>query len=494
MSPLVAETVAHRTGAVSAGEEPARPDESLLDHTQLAAGLGSPELPIRRWPERRIIVLACATVVLIGAFAASMVSENALDELAVLYTVPAVLAGLELGVPGGVGVAAIALLLLLAASGSHSELGAPGLAASGTVFVIAGALAGRFSERMRAAQYRQGRLLNSGLRLARLEDIDALPTVLANELQQALDLTSVEVQLHGAPTVAAGGPAGKTLRVPISAHGIDFGCLTLGLPAGRSFSPEDRAVAAKLALQAGVAADNQRLLASERERAALHGELERARGRLADHLRNVSQILDSQEAERREIARQLHEQAAQAIAGVLFGLQVLERDLDQELTRKQLEEVCEVARDTLADVRQLAVNVRPPSLDDLGLQAALEGIAEREATRRGLPITLHCDHCPPGLATELETCAYHVVQDAIQALDGSLIVRVNVDHDRDKLRINVGGPRIDRDEQVLAKLATARARVDLIGGTLQTNSTGTDGTDIVAELPLDATPDTKEPR
>ena len=80
------------------------------------------------------MVLAVAMVLLIGAFAGSMVSENALDELVVLYAVPVMLAGLEPGVRGGAGAAALALGLLLVASGRHSELGAPGLAASGAVF------------------------------------------------------------------------------------------------------------------------------------------------------------------------------------------------------------------------------------------------------------------------------------------------------------------------------------------------------------------------
>jgi signal transduction histidine kinase len=187
------------------------------------------------------------------------------------------------------------------------------------------------------------------------------------------------VLLRRATAAVVGIVAGVTLRVPISAHGVSFGSLTLGQPPGRSFTPEDRVVAEKLALQAGVAAENQRLLASELERAKLHAELEHTRGRLASHLRNVSHILDSQEAERSEIARHLHEQAAQAMAGVLMGLHVLERNLDQDVTRKQLEEVSDVARGTLADLRRLAVSVRPPSLNDLGLQTALEGIAEREA-------------------------------------------------------------------------------------------------------------------
>ena len=137
--------------------------------------LSATEFPVRRWPERRIVVLAAASLLGIGVFAASMVSANALDQLSVLYVLPVMLIGLELGASGGAGAAAVAFVLLFAASRSHPELGAPGLAASGTVFLAAGALAGRFSERMRAGHRQQERLLASGLRLARLEDHDTLP-------------------------------------------------------------------------------------------------------------------------------------------------------------------------------------------------------------------------------------------------------------------------------------------------------------------------------
>lgn len=430
------------------------------------------------------MVLALAALLFIAAFAASMLSARHADELGVLYVLPVMLIGLELGVRGGAGGAAIAVALLLIESARYSEPTPVGVAASTCVLLITGLLAGRFGERMRDGRTRQERLLASGLRLARLENLDALPAVLAEELELVLDVASVKVQLRDMPTIEIGRPEDETLRVPISAHNIDVGTLTLGLTAGRSFSPEDRVVAAKLALQAGVAADNQRLLAFERERAALHAELERARTRLASQLRNVSQVLDSEEAERREIARQLHEQAAQAMAGVLFGLQLLERDLDRESTRKQLEEVRSIARTTLVELRRLALSVRPPSLDDLGLTTALETIAEREGSHGARRITVHCGRYPRDLAPELESCAYHVVEDAIQDLDGSLSVRLSADDDRDTLRIELSGHPIYQHEQLLDRLATARARVELIGGTLQASSQTSDRTDIVAELPL----------
>lgn len=459
------------------GFQPGRRDQGATDPRRPA------RLPVRRWPERRVVVLVVAGLLVIGAFAASILSETALDELAVLYAVPVILAGLELGVVGGVAGAVLAFLLLLAASGRHSELEAVGLAACGTVFLLAGALAGRFSERMRASQRRQQGLLDSGLRLARLETLEALPLLLADEVQRTLAVSSVRVQLEDAPGVEVGRPAGERLVVPIEARGIRFGSLTLFAPTRHRFTPEDRVVANQLALQAAVAADNERLLASERERAALRVELEQTRERFASHLRDVGEILDSEEAERSKAARQLHEVFAQDMASLLMALQVLTNGLDQEMSRKQLQDVRGVARDTLVGLRELALSLRPSSLDERGLEAALEGVVAREHAASSRQITLAYD-CPCELTPEVKTSAYRLVHDAIRTSSGALTVQLKADDASDKLRIKISGG--STDPELLGKLAGARARIVLIGGTLQSSTNGS--TTIIAELPCSARP------
>jgi signal transduction histidine kinase len=430
---------------------------------------GAASLLVRRWPERRIVVLTTATLLLLGVFFGSLLSSAPPAAFAVVYVLPVMLIGLELGTYGGIAAALLACGLLLTAWLHKSDLAALDLAASTVSLVAAGWLAGHFSWRMRLAHRRHERLLASGLRLARLECADELPATLAEELEQTVDLMGVEVCLLGASRARVGEGTGESLRLPIITRGVKFGTVTLFAPTGRSFSEEDRTVATKLAQQAAIAADNQRLLVSEREQAVLHAELEHTRDRLATHLRNLGQVLDSQEAERREIARQLHEGVAQAIAGVLLGLQLLERDLDQDLSRHQLEEVRTIARETLSGVRQLAVSVRPPSLDQFGLQAALEGIIERESERRAEQITFSCANCGRDLPPEVQTCVYHVVEDTLQALAGPLEVALAVDHEQ--LRIAIDGQRAECGPAELdpaGRLILTQARLELLGATWRT--------------------------
>jgi signal transduction histidine kinase len=131
--------------------------------------------------------------------------------------------------------------------------------------------------------------------------------------------------------------------------------------------------------------------------------------------------------------------------------------------------------------------MRPPSLDDLGLQGALEGIAEREGTHGARQITPHCDTAAHDLPPQVETCAYRAAEQAIRALHGSLTVKLNVDHDH-TLRIEPAGHSDDQGEQLLAKLAAAQARLELMGGTLQAISNGHGAATIAVELPLHPTP------
>lgn len=77
----------------------------------------------------------------------------------------------------------------------------------------------------------------------------------------------------------------------------------------------------------------------EQDQKALRAELQSARRRLADQLRNASHILDSHERQRRGIADRLHEEAAQTMAAALLAVGLLERDAAGELPQSQLEQV-----------------------------------------------------------------------------------------------------------------------------------------------------------
>lgn len=450
--------------------------------------------PVRRWAERRQVVLPTAATLTLGIFALRELSGGAGEVVSLLYVIPVALVALELGLLAGALSAITALVLVGIWDATRDmDLGISAFGMRGLIFFVVGAMAGQFSDRMRASQPRQAHLLRSGLDLARLGDVDSLAAVLAEHVRHAVHAAAVHVDLSDSGQVVVGRagadlPHGDSLRVPIVMRDLHFGALEVSAPPDRVFTPEDRLMVETLAQQAAVAMDNHRLLAIERDRARLHRELERVRRNLSDHLRNVGHILDVHEQERRGIADRLHEEAAQTMAAALLAVGLLERGASGELTQSQLEQVRGRVGDCIVELRDLAAGLRPASLDELGLLPALERISELESRRTSRSVTFSAEGLPGRLPVEIETSAYRVVEEMLRALSGSTSVDVSLAVQDGGLRIVVngdGGAPVDVELDPLeAALATTRARLELIGGALRIRS-GVGYDQLLAWIPCD---------
>lgn len=274
------------------------------------------------------------------------------------------------------------------------------------------------------------------------------------------------------------------------------------------------------------AVENERLLALEREQASLQAEVDRMRRRLGDQLRNASRVIERQEQERRGIARQLHEDAAQAMAAALLTVGLLERGSASELTRAQFDDVRSQVRSSIADLRRIASSLRPVVLDEMGLASALSRIAEVEAESNDRLVTFSTDGLEAGLSRKAEASTYRVIEEILRALGDARSVDVDLSTGQEMVQIVVeahplnddgegilagdgkgvlaqdgfalDGSLADEDEQLSqdlfasklgeqqlrADLLATRARVELIGGSLHVGSLLGDGSRIVAELPL----------
>ncbi|WP_231123347.1 sensor histidine kinase [Nocardioides sambongensis] len=145
--------------------------------------------------------------------------------------------------------------------------------------------------------------------------------------------------------------------------------------------------------------------------------LERSYQAMLDRLENErrtgsARALAAEEAERRRIARELHDEIGQSLTVVLLELQHLAGRVPADLV-DEVDAVRESARAGLDDVRRVARELRPGVLEDLGLQAALAalasevGAAGRPRVRRRFGVGL------PALGPETETVVYRVAQEAL---------------------------------------------------------------------------------
>jgi two-component system, NarL family, sensor histidine kinase UhpB len=126
----------------------------------------------------------------------------------------------------------------------------------------------------------------------------------------------------------------------------------------------------------------------------------------------TGRVLAGQEAERLRIAQELHDQIGQQLTAVLLALARVESRAPATL-KGDVIAVQEAVRSSLEDVRQIAIELRPEALDDLGLDSALAVLCERFTERTGLRISERVDPILPTISPEIELVLYRVAQEAL---------------------------------------------------------------------------------
>jgi signal transduction histidine kinase len=205
----------------------------------------------------------------------------------------------------------------------------------------------------------------------------------------------------------------------------------------------------------------------------------------ADRLRHS---LRSAEQERRRWARELHDETLQGLAalGVLLssGLRAGGEALEQAARHATDQLSTEIA-----NLRALITELRPASLDQLGLVAALEGLARRSADVDGLELELGVDVREDALDSELKTAVYRLVQEALTNVGKharAAHVDVAVEQGPDAVRVRVAddGHGFDAAEPTEGfGLAGMRERAALMGGRLEVETSAA-GTAVTAVFPI----------
>lgn len=231
-------------------------------------------------------------------------------------------------------------------------------------------------------------------------------------------------------------------------------------------------------------------------------ELKRAMdalGAARERLQGLSRrLLEVQEAERRHLARELHDDIGQGLTALKLNLEALARGRDGAALEARIGEALETTRHTIERVRQLSVNLRPLQLDDLGLAAALRSHLDRQAKLGGLAPHFEIQEVPVKLSADIETACFRVAQEAINNIvrhskAANVWLRLFLAGERLALSVRDDGAGFD----VISAQRRAAAgeslgvvsmeeRVALAGGTLQIHSAPGQGTVIVASFPVGA--------
>lgn len=134
----------------------------------------------------------------------------------------------------------------------------------------------------------------------------------------------------------------------------------------------------------------------------------------AHRLQTLShRILQAQEEERQRVARELHDEAAQALTSLLVHLRLLERAHTPEQAQQRVHELRELTAGALEEIRRVALDLRPKILDDLGLVAALAWRVDEFNAAEGATATLHVEGISERLPRMVELVFYRVAQEAL---------------------------------------------------------------------------------
>ena len=225
------------------------------------------------------------------------------------------------------------------------------------------------------------------------------------------------------------------------------------------------------------------------EQLARTDELRKERESLRRQL--LEKVITTQEDERRRIARELHDSTSQNLTSLIVGLRIMETNCAKCAAQSKATDLRQVASQTLDEVHDLSMRLRPHVLDDLGLAAALERLVSEWQTRYKIPVDVAIQ-LVERLPGEVETAIYRIVQETLtniarhaQARSASIlverrgnIVRAIVEDDGIGFDVNT-----NHGERHLG-LMGMRERAELLEGTLTVESTPKHGTSIFIEIPL----------
>jgi two-component system sensor histidine kinase UhpB len=284
--------------------------------------------------------------------------------------------------------------------------------------------------------------------------------------------------------------AESLLAVPIQVGHRAIGVIGVLSDTRCTYGRGDLDLLVTLGMQAGVAIENSRLYT-----------MAQATGERRAYL--LDQMLNRHEAERKTIAEDIHNDTLQTLASCLYSLDLISRragELGPERTQAELTTVRDNLAQNIDRLRQIIFQIRPSTLDILGLEPALREHARYVERNAGISISIEVE-LDERLPNEIETAVYRVVQEAIDEVrgrqgvshivirikrNGSQLIATLADNGESETLEPVDAPNgrpAAEPSAALMRLVALRERIELAGGKLRTARLQNGGTTLQIVLP-----------
>lgn len=232
-------------------------------------------------------------------------------------------------------------------------------------------------------------------------------------------------------------------------------------------------------------------------------EQKRAEAALRDYaaeMRHLSwRLSEVEEQERRDIHRELHDQVGANLAALKLDLGLIHTMLLAEAQKTicdRLKNAQQLTGETIARIRDVMADLRPPALDDYGLLAALRNYAQPYAARLGIPVMVHGEDIQPRLAITIETALFRIAQEALSNIAKHAQARhigITLTATRDDVTLVIAddgtgfdAKRVDPHHAAWG-LRTMRERAQAIAAAFRIESSPGKGTRVIVELPREST-------
>ncbi len=265
----------------------------------------------------------------------------------------------------------------------------------------------------------------------------------------------------------------------------------------------------------GICTDITQRKASQDTLNGIHEELERRvkertveLERAQQSLRALSgRLLEAQDAERRRIARELHDSAGQILSALKMNLAQVEANLRESdsISVKPVQSSLELIDELSKELRTMSYLLHPPLLDEAGLPSAIRWYVEGFAERSGIQVSLDVDSDLGRLSSELETTIFRIVQEGLTNIhrhSGSSTATIRVARADHTVRVEIsdmgkGMPAsVEGTSPAVTKLGVGiqgmRERVRQLSGQFEIVS-GSRGTSVIAILPEQETAQVQNP-
>jgi len=210
-------------------------------------------------------------------------------------------------------------------------------------------------------------------------------------------------------------------------------------------------------------------------------------------------IIKAQEDERKRVAREIHDGPAQLIANLVIKTELCEKliDIDKEKAREELSSLKGFLRSSLSDVRKIIYNLRPMSLDDLGLVPTLQRYISNYVEENNILVDFLVFGKPKPLKPVVELAAFRIVQEALTNIKKhsyakNASIRVEFTDEHINLLIDDDGKGFDKSRLKTVKeedtgygLLSMKERVELLNGKFDLKTARGKGTKIFVSLLLD---------